>query len=217
MKKVFCFVVCCIAVLAVTSCGEKKVVGADGKEYYSVEVACRNHDFEAAYQFAEKYDKSLLDIGGREEKRKLTHHRDYIFNQEMLYLVSLNTPEATNRVVYLLSEYNLEGTPVGENQTYVHPVERDPAKEYIASIIKYNERCNSILDLALSLGNEELAKKIIDLYKKDIEILSDYAEGGVFGDEELKTGKYVETSKQAAKEKLEKAIKEGKFNNKEEQ
>ncbi len=214
MKKVIGFVVCCIAVLAVTSCGKKKVVGADGKEYYSVEDACRNHDFEAAYQFAEKYDSHWADIGGREEKRKLTHHRDYIFNQEMLYLVSLNTPEATNRVVYLLSEYNLEGTPVGENQTYVNPVERDPAKEYIASIIRYNERCNSILDLAISLGNEELAKKMIDMYKKEIEILSD--EGG-FMSEELKTGLFVETSKQAAKEKLEKAIKEGKFNNKEEQ
>jgi hypothetical protein len=214
MKNVFYYVVCCIAVLAVISCGEKKVVGADGKEYYSVEDACRNHDFEAAYQFAEKFDQSLL---GGVNKKELSRHRDYIFNQEMLYLVSLNTPEATNRVVYLLAEFNIEGTPVGENQTYFYPVERDPAKEYIASIIKYNERCNSILDLAISLGNEELAKKIIDLYKKDIEILSDYAEGGVFGDEELKTGKYVETSKQAAKEKLEKAIKEGKFNNKEEQ
>lgn len=215
MKKVICFVVCCIAVLAVTSCGEKKVVGADGKEYYSVEDACRNHDFEAAYQFAEKYDK--LPFSGDVDKEELSRHKDYIFNQEMLYLVSLNTQEATKRVVYLLAEYNIEGTPVGENQTYSMPIERNPAKEYIASIIKYNERCNSILDLAISLGNEELAKKIIDLYKKDIEILSDYAEGGVFGDEELKTGKYVETSKQAAKEKLEKAIKEGKFNNKEEQ
>lgn len=214
MKKVINFVVCCIAVLAVTSCGEKKVVGADGKEYYSVEDACRNHDFEAAYQFAEKFDQRLL---GGVNKKELSRHRDYIFNQEMLYLVSLNTPEATNRVVYLLAEFNIEGTPVGENQTYSHPVERDPAKDYIASIIKYNERCNSVLDLSISLGNERLAKKIIDLYKKDIEILSDYAEGGVFGDEELKTGKYVETSKQAAKEKLEKAIKEGKFNNKEEQ
>ena len=81
MKKVISFVVCCIAVLAVTSCGEKKVVGADGKEYYSVEDACRNHDFEAAYQFAEKYD----------DDEDLVKHKDFIFNQEMLYLVSLNT------------------------------------------------------------------------------------------------------------------------------
>ena len=211
MKKVICFVVCCIAVLAITSCGEKKVVGADGKEYYSVEDACRNHDFEAAYQFVEKYEQ---DSFWDDQKVDRSRHKDYIFNQEMLYLVSLNTPEATNRVIYLLVENNIEGTPVGENQTYSMPIERDPAKEYIASIIKYNERCNSVLDLAISLGNEELAKKMIDLYKKDVEILSD--KGGLFS-EELKTGKYVDTSKQAAKEKLEKAIKEGKFNKKEEQ
>lgn len=211
MKKIICFVVCCIAVLAITSCGEKKVVGADGKEYYSVEDACRNHDFEAAYQFVEKYEQ---DSFWDDQKVDRSRHKDYIFNQEMLYLVSLNTPEATNRVIYLLVENNIEGTPVGENQTYSMPIERDPAKEYIASIIKYNERCNSVLDLAISLGNEELAKKMIDLYKKDVEILSD--KGGLFS-EELKTGKYVDTSKQAAKEKLEKAIKEGKFNKKEEQ
>jgi len=203
MKKVIGFVVCCIAVLTVTSCGEKKVVGADGKEYYSVEDACRNHDFEAAYQFAEKYD----------DGEDLVKHKDFIFNQEMLYLVSLNTKEASNRVIYLLAETPMEGLPYNENSIYENSGnQKNKVENYINSVGYYNKRCNSILDLAISQGNIELAKKLIDLYKQEIE----YSSSGILG-QDLKTGKFHETSKQAAKEKLEKAIKEGKFNNKEEQ
>lgn len=93
-----------LVVITFSSCGPKSVKGADGKEYDSYQSACRNQDFFAAYDWIEKNN-------GTEEDK------DYVFNAEMLYLTSLGTEEASNRIVYLLAEYQISATPL--LQTYV--------------------------------------------------------------------------------------------------
>ena len=90
MKKVFCFVVCCIALLAVTSCGNNSnsnnnegttqdisVTGADGTVYNSYQTACSKGDFDAAFADC-PFNFQDWDSGKREAKRILFVRRaDY--------------------------------------------------------------------------------------------------------------------------------------------
>ena len=68
MKKVICFVVCCIAVLAVTSCGpnlstkEISVTGADGTVYNSYMAACSHGDFDAARDYVGRLKEQLAVV-----------------------------------------------------------------------------------------------------------------------------------------------------------
>lgn len=151
------------AMTTLCGCGNKSVTGADGREYDSYQSACRNQDFVAAYDWIEKNN------GSEEDK-------DYVFNAEMLYLTSLGTEEASNRIVYLLAEYQIPGTPVTESTdtgSGARDSVYDELKKYIVGVTRFNKRCDNVLDMAITQGNEQLCKKIISLYKQDIEWYDD--------------------------------------------
>lgn len=144
-------------IICLNSCGSKSVTGADGKVYDSYQAACRNQDFEAAYEWIEKND------GNDDDK-------DYVFNAEMLYLTSLGTEEASNRIVFLLAEYQIPGTPVQEQMSYKDDKEGtySKAKQYVEGIKRFNNRCDNVLNMALAMGNQALSSRIVTLYKQDI-------------------------------------------------
>jgi len=97
MKKVICFVVCCIAVVAVTSCRKKVVVkGENGQEYESYQECCAANDFEAAHLYLAKMQN--------EEVEGYSAAKEYIFQKEALYLMSLGDEGAKKRIIYLLKE-----------------------------------------------------------------------------------------------------------------
>jgi len=200
MKKIVIFVAFCIAVLAVTSCGEKKVVGDNGKEYTSYQDACRDGDFSAAYKIIEITD-------GTEEDK------DYVFNAEMLYLASQNTEDASSRILYLLAEYHIPGTPTAPNGEYNFDKAYDGAKKYVEGISRYNNRCNSVLDMAIALKNEKLANGVINLMKQNVDVEEDNGTLHLF---KVSSKGVNNNDIDIAKKKLEEAIKDGKFNNKEE-
>ena len=179
------------------SCGSKSVKGADGTEYSSYQEACRHQDFVAAYDWIEKNNGTDDD-------------KDYVFNAEMLYLTSLGTDEASNRIIYLLAEYQILGEVVTRTTPNITNNVEDydgelyqNTKEYINGIKRFNKRCDNVLDLAITQNNKELAKKIINLYKADINVIKDDARWGDlwFGDPIL-----LYTSKGNATEKYNKAF-----------
>lgn len=192
MKKTLLLAMIGIAIATLCSCGSKSVKGADGKEYDSYQAACRNEDFNAAYEWIEKNN------GSEEDK-------DYVFNAEMLFLSSQNTEEASNRIIYLLSEFQIPGTPVVPSRRY-EGKEYEEAKNYLAGIQRFNNRCNNVLDLAITQGNKKLARAVVALFKKEFSI-DDNSSMGIID-------VWWETSDEIseAKEKLEKAIEEGAFN-----
>ena len=100
-KNLFLVAIFGLVISTLCSCGSKSVKGADGKEYSSYQEACRHQDFVAAYDWIEKNNGSDDD-------------KDYVFNAEMLYLTSLGTEEASNRIVYLLAEYQIPGEVVND-------------------------------------------------------------------------------------------------------
>lgn len=217
-----------------------KVEGIDGKTYESYQSACRNQDFEAAHRILDlmkkeyedfKRDNKLVetklverhvfkrdeyeDDHTNEEKynamvQSYMEAENYVFNAEILYLVSLNTEESTNRLFFLLSEYQLSGLPPAANVTYDNYDNKDDCKrvkEYIASIARYNGHCNNALDLAISQGNQPLAKRIIHLFKQNVDIFNE----GI--NEIMISPKGVNnTDKEAAQKKYNEAVKAGAFN-----
>lgn len=195
--KLLTLVVCAMLVMTACDGGKKnaEVTGADGTVYSSYQDACRNADFIAAYKIIELTD-------GTEEDK------DYVFNAEMLYLVSQNTEETSNRVLYLLAEYQIPGTPVSPGAIYVNKDYRS-VKKYIEGISRYNNRCNSVLSLAISQGNETLARKVIELFKQNIDVSIEFANIGRI---EISEKGYNNADKDAAKKRLEEAIEQGAFN-----
>lgn len=198
MKKYMLLTLWGMFMVTLCSCGNKTVKGVDGKEYSSIQEACRHQDFVAAYDWIDKYD------GSEEDK-------DYVFNAEMLYLTSLGTEEASNRIVFLLAEFQIPGLPVQENKerytkgkgTY------ENAKKYVEGVKRFNQRCDNVLDMAIVQNNKFLAYKIIPFYKQDVEYYESY-EAGPARQEDL--GPYIDDivfswkSKESAQAKVKEAF-----------
>lgn len=172
MKKVICFVVCCIAFLAVTSCGEKTVKGANGKEYESYQEAVRNQDFEAAYIFLDRIENNK----GKDNEKYITA-RDFIMTNELTYLASVNSEESTKRIIYLLTEMRPESNKIPKGKIDLHNYwdssdgsnpEKEKIDAYSLEVNNFNKQCHRILDLAITEKNQDLAQKVLKCYVPSI-------------------------------------------------
>lgn len=114
------------------------VVGSDSTVFNSYEEACHAQDFEAAHKFLIAMKKA--------KSSSYSKAREYVFNQEALYLISLNDDISTKRLFFLLQE----------DANEVNNETRDA-------------RCNTIIDLAIKQGNETLVKQTIGQYSESID------------------------------------------------
>ena len=199
MRTIKKMAICSLIIFFIMACSEVKksiveVTGADGTVYSSIQDACRAKDFTAAYK--------ILDlIEGSEEDE------DYVFNAEVIYLVSQNTEEASNRVLYLLAEYQNSGMPVSPGGEYGSNF-YEKVKVYLESISRYNNRCNNVLTLAISQGNKSLARKVVELFKQNIDV--DFEDSDSHYIRISKKG-YNNTDKDAAQAKYDEAVSSGVF------
>ena len=242
MKKVICFVVCCIAVLTVTSCGnspnnadiiaeEITATGSDGLVYNSYQTACSKGDFDAARDYIGKMKNKLPLIDGDYDRdayaELIQKAEEYVENEEVQYLSSLNEELANNRVIMILSQKSIEGIEAPEKACLgknLHkydlaeelessfnncPTELKDFKRYIAWCHKYNIKCNSILNFAITSKNEDLAKKILPLFRPD-----PYTRLEESKDEDLYDvyAHYTNATKEGAQKKYDEAVKSGAFN-----
>ncbi len=189
MKRVICLVVCCIAVLAVTSCGEKTVKGANGKEYENYQEAVRNQDFEAAYIFLDRIENSK----GKDNEKYITT-RDFIVTNELTYLASINSEESTKRIIYLLTEMRPESNkiPRGEidlknywNSWDGSNSEKEKIDAYSLEVSNFNKQCHRILDLAITERNQDLAQKVLKCFVPSIIIDRSMKENSWGNDHEI--------------------------------
>ena len=131
MKKVIGFVVCCIAVLTVTSCGNKStsdnnsedisVTGADGTVYNSYQTACSKGDFDAARDYIGKLKEQLVVVKAEGEYKEIEAFSEliqeaesYVENEELQYLASLNDEQANNKIILILNQRPIEGLEAAE-------------------------------------------------------------------------------------------------------
>lgn len=198
MKKNFIFMALLGLVMATLSgCGSKSIgsnaiIGENGKEYESYREACRDGDFDAAHKFLDRMKEDVEDWASNE---KFQEAEDYVFNYEVNALISQNSEEANTRIIYLLNEIPIEGTkqPIGETSFH--------GSNYGNSCNRFNIKLNKILELAISTGNQDIAKKILPLYKEDEH--RDYT--SITG--------YNYDTRDAAQAKYDEAVANGAFNN----
>lgn len=243
MKKLICFVACCIAVLAVTSCGpnlstkEISVTGADGTVYNSYQTACSKGDFDAARDYIGKLKEQLVVVKAEGDYSEIKAFSDliqeaeeYVANEELQYLASLNDEQANNRIILILNQRPIEGLEAAEKtclgkhvfkahmedpKSYSTPDELKKFYKYIEWCGNHNSRCSSILSIAIACGNQGLAQKILHSFRSDPEIQSvhclpakdEYYE--FFFDV---YAHYTNSSKENAQKKYDEAVKSGVFN-----
>jgi hypothetical protein len=225
MKRIKYLCFCSIAVFMLTACGsssskneEEKitVTGTDGKEYTSYQEACRAGDFEAAHAFLDIIMNAEV---GREKQYKFESDKEkayneakmYVLNKEVEFLVSQNSDEANNRLIFLLNE-DASPTPVPEDAliSYNYPEEmgapnRTEFDNYSKWISDRNNLCDKILDNCILLNNSDLANKIINMYKPDaISVKKDLGKKGFEN-----RAHFTDDSKNKAIKKLQDAIKSG--------
>ena len=183
-----------------TSSEEITVTGSDGKVYTNYREACRNGDFDAAYSILEKkreefekfkeeneltiykrstlFRKGYFDTSNQEKYDAMVKNYEdgmnYVFNAEMLYLTSQNTEESSNRILYLLAESEIPGTPTTAGGEYRYSDYKN-AKKYIEGIAQFNNRCNSVLDMAIAQKNEKLANGVVKLMKQNVDVEKEYS------------------------------------------
>ena len=166
MKKIIFWALIGIVMIVLCGCGGKignnTVKGENGKEYESYREACRDGDFDAAHKFL---DRLKDEIDDRASKEKYQEAEDYVFNYEVNALVSQNSEEANTRIIYLLNEIPIEGTKQSIGTI-------SAGTDYGISCNRFNIKLNKILELAISMRNQDIAKKLLPLYKED-EVISD--------------------------------------------
>ena len=188
MKKNLFLAIIGIAIATLCSCGSKimskTIKGENGTEYENYREACRDGDFNAAHKFLDRMKEEADDW---ESNQKVQEAEDYIFNNEVNALISQNSEEANTRVIYLLNEIPIEGTKpsIGEITS---------GSAYGESCSRFNIKLNKILEVAISTGNQDIAKKILSMYKED-ETISDFQVAG-----------YTYDSKEEAQRKYDEAF-----------
>lgn len=200
---------------------------SSGKYGENYREACRNMDFEAAHKILDKMmePNDIWDdfLERRVDQEEITAATDYIFNAETLYLISQNTDDTNTRVVYLLSELPIEGRADPEGSKIDFSELSDKNEGYMAYksyVNRFNSKCLSILNTAISVGNQEVVEKIIPMIKEDASIIKKM-EKEVYGhrsngeieytESEVSYVHYTTDSKDKAKQLYQQAIQEGKF------
>ena len=146
MKKMIKLAACCLGLITFVACGGSSdssssaitVVGADNTTYESYEDACHAQDFEAAH----KYLAAMKKAGTSDYDEA----REYVFNQEALFLIAMNDETSTKRLFFLLQE---DANEVGNSV-------RDA-------------RCNTIIELAIKQNNQALVEQTIGMYNGQID------------------------------------------------
>lgn len=242
MKKVICFIVCCIA-LAVTSCGpnlstkEISVTGADGTVYNSYQTACSKGDFDAARDYIGKLKEQLVVVKAEGDysdikafSELIQEAESYVENEEVQYLASLNEERANNRIILIMNQRPIEGVEVAEKScigknvykryiedpdSYSTPEEIKKYCQYIEWCRNHNSRCSSILSIAIACGNQSLANKIMHSFRPDPEIQYVHclpAKDAYYEEYFDVYAHYTNSSKETAQKKYDEALKSGAFN-----
>ena len=199
--------------------------------YDSYQEAARAYDFVAAHKILDELQEDFLSEKSsyKREKKKDVYDRacDDLFKSEALYLCAKGDKESIDRVVFLLSELPIEGNALPEGTKYENDLDfgfhSDDNSQYnqhnlyIKSVRRFNQACNTLVDLSIAQHNYSLAEKVLPLFKSipfpiedfetDVEA-SKKAGKTIYKRHEMK---YSWKEKESAIEKINKAIDDGVF------
>ncbi len=174
--------------------------------------AVKDGNFEAAHNILEKMHDDYVEALGKayaedmweRERPELANFRvvrqkyyaaiDYIYSHEITSILTNGDEQAADKIVFLLSEIPLDGDKDGYYDGDSDYPESQGGIAYTNVCIAINKLCDKALTLAINRQNKEFAQNIIELYKPDFSRSDNYK------------------SRDAAKQKLEEAIKDGRLN-----
>lgn len=202
-----------------------EVTGSDGQIYKTYQRACDDGDFNAAREYVVimKKNGKALDLDRWDEKLMneiVKEAEDYVFNAEVNYLALLNDLTANAKIIMLLSNIPHEGEKMADDMLIKanHYSSYDIDGEYQTYVewcSGYNLKCDRILDLAISINNQDLAKKILGMFKPDATYDKRRSKSENYKDDfpayfDAYT-KYTNESKTKALQKYNNAVKSGVF------
>ncbi len=214
-----------------------EITGADGQIYKTYQRACDDGDFNAAREYIKMLEKNLKAIDFTEEsffdtdynydeKREnfemVEEAKDYVFNAEINYLAVLNDPIANSKVLMFLSNIPQEGNKMADNMlikanhwSSSSSVIDGKYQTYVEWCSGYNSKCDRILDLAISVKNQDLAEKILGMFMPDATYDKRRCKDKYYKDDfpnhfDAYT-KYTNESKTKALQKYNNAVKSGVF------
>ena len=208
------------------------VKGADGTEYNSVEAACGNGDFNAAREYIAQMKEALKKDGLSSDSKyaeSIHEQEEYMENEEIQYLASMNDEQANNKIVLILNQKYVEGNQLkemecleekhimwqGDFARYPYKDSPEPIRnfgKYINWCKDFHNKCNTVLTSAIACGNQDLAEKTLRCYRPDPEFLfknkKELSGNDVICDV---YAHYTNASKDAAQKKYDEAVKSGVF------
>ena len=165
----------------------------NGTSYATYKEAIAANDFEAAHKIMAEAEADLAKCEsadgrstfGKSERRKLVeafaakygfkatedalnNAKKDIFDKEIKFLAADGSSEACARLVFLFSDYEISGEELapGINSYY----DQYKGQGYSHSVQEYNNKLDIVLDLAISQNNQELAGKVVKLYKQNMDV-----------------------------------------------
>lgn len=191
MKKNIVTLAIGLAMTIICSCGNTSgkesisVTGADGTVYNSYQTACSKGDFDAARDYIGNMKEQYIVARAETDmhavwafEEAIQEAEAYVENEELQYLASLNEEQANNRIILILNQRAIDGLEAVENACLGKNVyegslggnhsgwdDIDNFNNYIEWCRNHNSKCNTILNIAIACGNQNLAQKIIHCYQ----------------------------------------------------
>lgn len=233
-QQLLVFILGCIVFIAfimVLMPDEDKEKSIRYDDYSSYQEAARAHDFEAAHKILdimlERYhnkeiepyhdgwfaDNSKREKDKAEKEEMLKAYQEgveYVFDAEVLFLCSVGDKASIDRLAFLMSDLKIEGNPITDGANYKYHnrfnrLDTEDHEKYIASVSQFNNRCDKLIDLAITNRNIGLANRIVQLYKP--------IPNQIIEDDDEHVMHYTNVDKERALEKVNKAIDDGVFPN----
>lgn len=212
----------------------ESVVGAEGKTYDSYRSACNAGDFNAAREIIAKMKEEALTDEHHSYnyfEESINEAEEYVINEELQYLASMNDEQANRRIILILNQPTdngfeaAEGACLGKRISGYYlkknntsslsdlPSEVINFRKYIQWCGKHNTMCNTVLGIAISFGNQSLAKKILHQFRSDPELnLKNMVKDSGGWEYYDVYAHYTNGSRNAAQKKYDEAVKTGAFN-----
>ena len=160
------------------------------------ENAINNHDFAKAHKCLKRMKK--LD--------EYDYYSDRLINAEITYLMNDNSANSSDRLINLIANYGEYGTPIVGVTTTKKITKNNEA--YMISVAKYNQMLDGVMSRAISMKNQYLAEKLLNLYKPTLR--KTLEKSHLFGSDDY-SYEYSYEPKELAKEVYERAVREKKF------
>ena len=172
------------------------------------EEAINNQDFAMAH----KCLKRMKHPGAYNWINRLTgsdgyyYYADKLFNAEITYLMNDNSVNSSDRLIGLIANYGEYGTPVVGVATTSKITNNN--ESYMISVAKYNQMLDGVMSRAISMKNQYLAEKLLNLYKPTLR--KSLSKSHFLGSDEY-SYEYSYEPKELAEEVYQRAVKEKKF------